>query len=263
MTDWTQAWRRAEIVENRPVARGTQLTRLHLPDGLPFPFEPGHVVSLRAETPAGPVRHAYTLSFVDPASRSAAIVYRVIPGGRLTPHLASAPSGFPVEIQGLHHQPIRLELAPDATAFLGVGTGSGAGPLVGFASQALASGDTRPLRLLLGYREAEDIAFAPELDRLAAAHPGFGWVPVLSAPSASWTGLRGHVQDHLPALLGPMPGAHLHLVGNMAMIRTVESALEAAGWPRRRVTHEGFFNWNAEADPAVAAALADALRDIA
>ncbi|HJU84758.1 MAG TPA: FAD-dependent oxidoreductase [Holophagaceae bacterium] len=258
--DWTQAWRRAEVRENRPLARGTRLTRFHLADDLPFPFEPGHVVALRAETDKGLVRHPYTLSFADPAARTVDIVYRVIPGGRLTPHLAAAPAGSPAEIQGLHHQPIRLEMDPEATAFLGVATGSGAGPLVGFATQALAAGFDRPLSLLLGFRDAEDIALAPELDQLASLHPSFRWAATLSSPGPDWTGLRGRVQVHLPALLGAHPGAHLHLVGNMAMIRMVESALEQVDWPSRRVTHEGFFNWNAEADEAAARALAGQLR---
>ncbi|HJU83297.1 MAG TPA: FAD-dependent oxidoreductase [Holophagaceae bacterium] len=259
-TDWTQTWRQAEVQENLALARSTRLTRLRLPDDLPFPFEPGHVVALRAETDKGLIRHPYTLSFADPDSRTVGIVYRVIPDGRLTPHLASAKAGSLAELQGLHHQPIRLEMDPEAPAFLGVGTGSGAGPLAGFAAQALGSGFSRPLLLVLGFREAQDIVFASELDRLAAAHPNFRWAATLSAPAQAWPGLRGHVQAHLPALLGEHPGAHVHLVGNMAMIRTVRAALEQAAWPERRVTHEGFFNWNAEADQTAAAALALALR---
>ncbi|HEX9081993.1 MAG TPA: FAD-binding oxidoreductase [Holophagaceae bacterium] len=256
MTEWTQVWRRAELIENRPLARGTQLTRFRLGDDLPFPFEPGHVVALRLETPAGLVRHAYTLSFTAPDQRTLDIVYRIIPGGRLTPHLAAAPAGALAELQGLHHQPIRLEMEPSAPAFLGLATGSGVGPLVGFATQALASGFHRPLSLLLGFRESADLAFADHLDRLAATHGNFRWRATLSAPEADWTGLRGRLQEHLPALLAEVPGAHVHMVGNLAMVRTVEAALLQAGWPERRITHEGFFNWNAEADAAQAADLA-------
>ena len=67
MTDWTQVWRGAVVRAQRPVARGTHLTAVELPDDLPFPFEPGHVVSLRAESPAGLVRHPYTLCGADAA----------------------------------------------------------------------------------------------------------------------------------------------------------------------------------------------------
>ncbi len=260
MTDWTQAWRRAELLENRSLARGTQLTRLRLDDDLPFPFEPGHVVSLRLEVEPGlVVRHAYTLSFADPARRTLDIVYRVILGGRLTPHLAAARPGALAEIQGLHHQPIRLEMDPTAPAFVGVATGSGAGPLVGFATQILAAGYNRPLGLLFGFREAVDIPCADALDHLAASHPRFRWTATLSAPGDGWAGARGRVQDHLPAFLAERPGAHVHLVGNLAMVRTVEVALARAGWPDRRVTQEGFFNWHAEADAARAADLAQRL----
>ncbi len=260
MSGWTEAWRRSEIIENRALARGTQLTTFRLPDDLPFPFEPGHVVALRADTPGGPVRHPYTLSFSDPEARSVGIVYRVIPGGRLTPHLAQQALGGLAEIQGLHHQPIQQEVDPEAPAFLGVATGSGAGPLVGFALQAMGAGFDRPFTLLLGYREQEDIICARELGDLAAEHPNFRWIATLSQPSPAWSGLKGHVTGHLSAQLAASPGAHVHLVGNMAMIRTVEAALDQAGWPARRVTHEGFFNWNAQADGAEALRLAKEIR---
>ena len=61
MDAWTQAWRQASVRVQRAVARGTQLTEVEVADDLPFPFEPGHVISLRAETSAGSVRHPYTV----------------------------------------------------------------------------------------------------------------------------------------------------------------------------------------------------------
>ena len=260
MNDWIQAWRRAVVREQRGVARGTQLTTVELPDDLPFPFEPGHVIALRAETPAGLVRHPYTLCGAEPASRQALLVYRVIPGGRLTPTLASLPSGTEVEISGLHHAPIQEELDPAATSILGLSTGSGLGPLWGYATQALAKGESRPIHLVVGVREEADLPLREELEALAARHLNFRWSPVISRPADSWTGLRGRLTDHAPAFLPEPSGTHVHLVGNMAMVRTMETALLAAGLPPGRVTKEGFFNWNAEADEAVAMDIARSLR---
>lgn len=261
MSDWTQSWRKAVVRSQRAVARGTQLTALALPDELPFPFEPGHVVALRAETPgAGLVRHPYTLCGADPDARQVVFVYRVIPGGRLTPTLSSLPLGASLELSGLHHAPIREEVDPDASFIVGLATGSGLGPLWGYATQALAAGERRPIHLAVGAREEADLPLRAELDGLAADHPNFRWTPILSQPTEAWRGLRGRLSDHAASLLPAPLETHLHLVGNMAMIRTMEAALLGTGLPPGRVTKEGFFNWNAEADEALAADLAQRLR---
>lgn len=258
--NWTEAWRRAEVVANRAVARGTQLTALRLPDDLPFPFEPGHVVALRMETPTGVHRHPYTVCGSDEGARMLTFVYRVIPEGRLTPTFAALAPGGAVELSGLHHNPIREEVDPEAEVILGLTTSSGLGPLWGYAEKALAEGEARPIHLIVGVREEADLPLRPELDALATRHPTFSWTPVISQPSLDWRGLRGRITDHAPAFLPNPQAAHVHLVGNMAMVKTLEAALLAAGLPAHRVTKEGFFNWNAEAEAAVVARLAEGLR---
>lgn len=257
MEVWTQDWRKATIRAQRAVARGTQLTEVEVPDDLPFPFEPGHVVSLRAETPRGVVRHPYTVCGADPTSRRLIFVYRVIPDGRLTPTFSSLTAGMAVEIAGLHHEPIRLEVDPTASRIVGLATSSGLGPLWGYATQALSTGEPRPIHLAVGVRDAEDLPLQAELEALGKAYPNFSWTPVLSRPGEAWTGLRGRLTDHAGEL-APLPGeSHVHAVGNMAMIRTFEAAWTLGGLPDRRFSSEGFFNWNAEADAEVARAMAD------
>ncbi len=257
---WIDTWRWAEVTTNRPVARGTQLTTLRLPDDLPFPFEPGHVVALRMATPTGTHRHPYTVCDSDAGARELSFVYRVIPEGRLTPTFAALAPGEAVELSGLHHNPIREEVDPEAEAIVGFATSSGLGPLWGFAAKALAQGETRPIHLAVGVREEADLPLRAELEALVSAHPRFRWTPVVSGPEPHWTGLRGRITDHASTLLPRPLATHVHLVGNMAMVKTMEAALHAAGLPARRVTKEGFFNWNAEADPTQVAEVASALR---
>ena len=243
--DWTQAWRQAAVTGNREAGRGCRLLRLELPDELPFPYEPGHVAVLRH---AGH-RHPYTISRTEPALRSLDLLYRVIPGGRLTPALAALAVGERVEFSGLHHTPVREGIAPEAGSVVGFSTGSGIGPLWGFAEQALGQGFGRPITLFAGYREAEDICLAPELDALQAAHPGFRWQATLTRPGAQWPGLRGRLGESVPPLIPAPRACHFHLVGNGAMIAELKAALEACGVPGHQVTTEGFFNHNAQADP--------------
>jgi len=254
--DWTQAWRQAAVTGNREVGRGCRLLQLALPDPLPFPFEPGHVAVLRL---AGH-RHPYTLSQVDPERRTVGILFRVIPGGRLTPALEQLVPGALVEFSGLHHAPVLEGIAPEAAAVVGLGTGSGIGPLWGFAERALAQGFDRPISLYGGFREAADICLAPELDALQARHAGFRWAATLTRPDPAWTGLRGRLGESVPPLVPDPRACHWHLVGNGAMLAEFKAALAAAGVPEAQVTSEVFFNYNAKADPAVAAAIAGRFR---
>lgn len=250
--DWTQAWRTATVTDNREVGRGFHLLHLEVADALPFPFEPGHVVVLRHEGH----RHPYTLSRTDPAARRVGLLFRVVQGGRLTPSLGTAAPGTVVEISGLHHEPIADMIAPEARALVGLSTGSGIGPLWGFAERSLAAGFDRPITLVAGYREEEDICLAPELDALQAAHPGFAWHPTLTQPGPGWTGLRGRVGASAAALVRDPRACHFHLVGNGAMLAEVKAALALCGVPAPQVTSEVFFNFKAEADPGAVEDLA-------
>lgn len=250
--DWTKVWRPAVVSGNRIVGRGARLLELDLPDALPFPFEPGHVAVLRLDA----VKHPYTLSCTDPDRRRVGMVFRVIPGGRLTPLLEGLVPGTPVEFSGLHHDPVRAGIAPAARAVVGLSTGSGIGPLWGFAEQVLARGFDRPITLVAGYREAEDICLAPELDALRTRHPGFRWFPTLTRPGPGWTGLRGRVGESAPAHVEDPRACHFHLVGNGAMLAELKEALAACGVPGGQVSSEVFFNFNAKADPEVVRAIA-------
>jgi ferredoxin-NADP reductase len=250
--DWTQAWRAATVLENREAGRGCRLLHLEVPDTLPFPFEPGHVVVLRL----GGFRHPYTLSRVDQRTRRVGILFRAIPGGRLTPVLEALAPGAPVELSGLHHEPVAAMIAPGARAVVGLSTGSGIGPLWGFSEQALAAGFDRPITLFPGFREAEDICLAPELDALQAEHPTFAWHPTLTLPPAAWTGLQGRLGQSAPPRIREPRTCHFHLVGNGAMLAEMKAALALAGVPPEQVTSEVFFNFNAQADPEEVKAIA-------
>jgi len=250
--DWTQAWRQAAVTASREVGRGARLLELELADALPFPFEPGHVVVLRD----GGHKHPYTVCAADPVRRRVTFLFRVVPGGRMTPLLDRAEPGRTIELSGLHHSPILEGLAPDAAAVVGLATGSGIGPLWGFAEQALAAGFARPITLFAGVRKEADLCLRAELDALQAAHPGFRWHPALSEPEPGWTGLRGRVGEAAPALIAEPRTCHFHLVGNGAMLAEMKAALKAVGVPPEQVTTEVFFNFNAEAAPESVQAIA-------
>jgi ferredoxin-NADP reductase len=165
-----------------------------------------------------------------------------------------------MELSGLHHVPVLEGIAAQAAEVVGLATGSGIGPLWGFAEQALATGFPRPIALFAGFREAADICLVPELDALQARYPHFRWLPTLTSPPAHWTGLRGRLGESVPPLIPDPMACHFHLVGNGAMIAELEAALEARGVPGSQVTTEAFFNHNAKSDPESVRAITERFR---
>jgi NAD(P)H-flavin reductase len=238
----------AVVLENKALGRGNRWLKLQFPAGPKLDHEPGTVVGLSIRHGQGLLRHAYTVSRIDASERTLEFLYRVIPDGRMTPHLEQVAPGAEVLMSGRGGHPIAGEVATDPDGIVLVSTGTGIGPLYGFSQRALAAGLTLPIRLFAGFREESDACLQPELAALAAAHANFSWNFSLSRPGADWRGLHGRVSESMPALLGPVRNLHFHLVGNGAMVVELYNALTSLGLRDERVTSEVYFNFPDQVD---------------
>jgi len=250
----------ARILDNAPLGRGNRWLKLQLPPEAVLDHEPGTVLGLAMRHGAGLLRHAYTVSRADPAQRTLEFLYRVIPQGRMTPHLAALEPGAELLINGRGGHPISAEVATDPAGLVLVSTGTGIGPLYGFSERALAQGWAQPLHLFAGFRELADACLQERLQALAVAHPNFHWQFSLSRPDPGWAGLRGHVTESIAAQMGPVGDLHFHLVGNGNMVVELYQVLMAAGLKDERVTSEIYFNYMDDPDPARIARLAAAFK---
>ncbi|MCZ7649136.1 MAG: FAD-dependent oxidoreductase [Planctomycetota bacterium] len=261
-SDENRNWRPARVVENRPVARGSMWLALEADDDRPAAYQPGHVLGLGLqEEDGGYVRHAYTVSRGDPARRRFEHLYRVIPEGRMTPRLAELGAGATVYFHGPGHTPIQEEVRAEAKRIAGLATGTGIGPLFGFAEKTLREGEARPLALYIGFREEADFCLVDKLEALAREHANFAWRFTVSRPSNGWAGLKGRLTESVPPLLRDLPAHHFHLVGNGEMVHAVRKALYRAGMQRERVSIETYFNHHADPTEAEIDALAARFRD--
>jgi len=238
----------ALVVENKPMGRGNRWLKLQFAPGTKLDHEPGSVVGLSIRHGQGLLRHAYTVSRADAQARTLEFLYRVIPKGRMTPHLAQVEAGTEILMSGRGGHPISGEVATNPKGIVLASTGTGIGPLFGYSRLALSQGLTLPLQLFAGFREAQDACLRAELTELAAQYANFSWHFSLSRPDAGWTGLRGRVSDSMPALLGPLRDLHFHLVGNGEMVVELYNALVAVGLRDERVTSEVYFNFPDEVD---------------
>lgn len=265
-------WQDGTLVANVELGRGTKM--LTVKAAAPVDYLPGHILGLEVAHESGePRKGPYTVTRCDGPTFD--IVYRVIPDGRKTPTMASWAEGEPCRFGGRFGTPIAEGISAGATRVVGLATGAGIGPLVGYAEAALASADG-PARIELfgGFRDVADVVLGDECEAMRAAHPErFGWGASISQPApcaavslhpVAGERLSGRLTSTLPGLGGGALGTtHFHLIGNGAFVKEMQAGLLGGGVAEERVTTEVYFNGKAEPNEDVVAFVADAVRKAA
>jgi NAD(P)H-flavin reductase len=260
--DTFPGWRPARVVENRPAANGSVWLELEATDELPATYEPGHVLSLGLSLDGHLMRHAYTVSRSNHSTRRFTHLYRVISGGRMTPRMSELLPGALMFFHGPFHTPIQQEIRAEAEHIVLIATGTGVGPLFGYAQKTLSEGEVRRLSLYASFREESHICLSDDLDLLACRHPNFDWRYSATHPPSGWRGLTGRVTDWVPGEIvkHKLSTYHFHLVGNGEMVHLVRQALYRAGLMQQRVTIETYFHHHAQPIEAEVDKLAEQFR---
>lgn len=235
----------AKVQRNELVAQATVGLSLRFGPEVALDLAPGHTVAL--VLPDG-ARRPYAVNRVRPAAREIDLLIRVVRGGRVSPRIKELPVGSEVLVEAAWGVPIADRIAPDASAVIGISTGTGVGPLLAFAAES-----RRRLTLVAGFRTAADLC-VEEVPRGLRLHLS------LSQPGPGWIGLRGHSVASAPPVLDDLVGAHVHLVGNGRMVRTWTEAIYRSDVPVAGVSAEVWFDRTAPVDPGVVERLATALR---
>jgi NAD(P)H-flavin reductase len=177
----------------------------------------------------------------------------------MTPHLAALSLGAPIYFHGPFHTPIQTEVRASAERIVLIATGTGIGPVFGYAEKALSEGEARPMTLYAGFHVESDICLVNELEALAREHRNFAWHFTVSYPSEQWRGWTGRVTDCVPARVHneELKVCHFHLVGNGEMVHVMRKALHLAGVTPDRVSIETYFNHYAQPPETEVQRLAD------
>ena len=258
---------------------GSKLLRIKAADKSRAEYRPGHVLALRipnVEEEHTPGKHGdgrtgpYTIMSCDTKRGIFSILYRVVEDGRMSQRLDKAARNSPILFGGKFKVPIGDGIAPGAEHVIGISTGVGLGPLVGFAEEELAGTDRR-VTLFGGFRDVSDIVLQDELDELAREYPDrFVFMPCISSLRderyplpAGLEGLRGRVTEAAPRVMDAnaiVSGrVHVHLIGNGAMVNLMRKALQQMGMPRENITDEIYFNHKEEPSERLIAELVRSL----
>ena len=236
----------ARLVASRHLSPAVRELVFERQGGEPFLFAPGQWVNLLIPAPEGEIKRAYSIAGAPlPGSPRFAVAVTRVADGAGSRYLHELPAGATLRAvgpQGLFTRP-----AEDESPSLFVGTGTGVTPLRSMMEAAIAASSKAPLWLLFGARREEDILYREEFERWAMGLPNLRYEVTLSQPGPSWTGRRGYVQAHVPALLEELRAEiaplepHAYICGLERMVSVVRDLLRGElALPRKHVRTERY-----------------------
>jgi ferredoxin-NADP reductase len=233
-----------------------------------FPYKAGQFVSAVARDENGKQQtRAYSIASASHGNRFDLCVNRV-ENGFFSNYLADLPDlpvGGSVQLHGPHgyftlHEPI--------TDSIFIATGTGVAPMRAYAQWLFPPdgpdrSEGKDIWLVYGTRYETDVYYQEEFEALAARHPNFHYLVTLSRPQPSWTGLRGHVQEHVSRIIeeraarlgqplpqpAPDPSAppaelnfdiYAYICGLNFMVSSVRDLLSNYGWHRKQIVFERY-----------------------
>jgi ferredoxin-NADP reductase len=211
----------------------------------PLLYDPGQWVNLVLPLPEGEAKRAYSIASAPDGSPRFEIAVTRVQDGPGSNFLHEIPLGTTLHAIGPHG--LFTRAPDDVTPALFVATGTGVTPLRAMMQAALARGSTAPMWLLFGARYEEDILYREELEGWTRLHPNVRYAITLSRAADGWTGARGYVQSHVPALYHELAEAssgaapHVYVCGLERMVKSVrELARGQLGVDRKHVHTERY-----------------------
>ena len=205
---------------------------------------PGQHVDLRLTAEDGySVERSYSIASEPERPSEIDITVERIEGGEVSPflHEVVAP-GDRLEVRGPIGGYFVWEAALGGPLLLIAG-GSGVVPLMAMARHRARAATTVAARLLFSSRGPDEVIYADELDRLAAANDGFDVVHTLTRRQPpGWTGYDRRIDEQMLAdVLEPLgSGARAYACGPTALVETVANGLVRLGLPPDRIRTERF-----------------------
>jgi len=235
----------------------TELTK-HLEfemNGVPhFGVVAGQWLSFRTNKSDGEeITRAYSIASPPGENNRFALCLNRVQDGFMSNFLCDMKEGDEIPCQGPFGDFI---LRPPMRDTIFIATGTGIAPLRSMLHWLFAynpDGRGRPsssetqsrhqghqLWLVFGNRTERDIYYHDEFLVLAREHANFHYLPTLSRGWADWHGLRGYVQEHVPAIAAGRTDMHAYICGLEKMIKANHELLKSLGWDRKSILYEKY-----------------------
>ena len=171
------------------------IRRLEITLEQPLKFWAGQYVDITLPGPEA-ITRSFSMANSPGESQKLAFIIKKYPNGRFSSRLdGDLAVGTEVAIKGPYGTCFRRENKTGAMIL--VGGGSGMSPLWSILHDHISSGEVRPVRFFYGARTQNDLFYLDHFAELAAKHPEFTFVPVLShaADDTAWCGAKGFVHE--------------------------------------------------------------------
>ena len=208
---------------------------LRLPAAEEFSFQAGQYVDILLP---GGRRRSFSIASPPQGSHLLELHVRHVPGGAFTDPLFSQPPEkkvFTIEgpLGGFFYR-------ESAAPMLLIGGGTGLAPLLSIIRHIEAHALARRMSLFWGCRTEQDLYADADLRAIMHASSRLDYVPVLSDPSAHWTGAKGFVHDEVLRRTPDLSVFDVYASGPPAMILAVRSQFSARGVAADRIYVDSF-----------------------
>ena len=231
----------ARLTASKPLSHFTSHLQFEVEGSDTFGFVAGQWLSFRGNKPDGEeITRAYSIASPPNGDRQFALCLNRVQDGFMSNHLCDLSPGSKLSFQGPFGNFI---FRPPMRDTLLIATGTGIAPFRSMLHWLLAEESRhqhKQVWLLYGSRTESDIYYHDEFRQLAREHSNFNYLPTLSRGTSAWQGLKGYVQEHVPALVGDRTDMHAYICGLKKMIAANRDLLKALGWDRKSIIYEAY-----------------------
>lgn len=213
-----------------------------LVSGEPLVFQAGQFISLRlgSEENGAAILRSYSLAS-EPGQNRFSLLVKVMESGVASNWFRQLKIGDTAPFSGpLGYFVLDQERRGDIVFAV---TSVGIAPVRSMLAELLARPPTAKVHLFWGNRTESDLFWLDQLNKWREQHAQFQLELVLSQPSPTWQGRRGHIGPILLEKFSGFEDPTFYLVGNGRMIREVKQSLIERGVDRKRqIRNEVFFD---------------------
>jgi ferredoxin-NADP reductase len=227
---------KARLVETLDIAPDVKHFIFDVPEVEQLPYLPGQFVSFSKDFGDKKITRAYSTAS-PPSGNRFELCLNKVRDGLFSPFLFDMAPGDTVDMKGpLGFFTWRVPVVDSVL----VATGTGIAPFRAMLHSYLASGGERHISLVYGVRYEESLLYRAEFEQLAQRHGNFEFLPTLTRPEDTWSGLRGRVQTFALELLGERRDVDVYICGLRAMVDDMRARLKELGLDRRHIIFEKY-----------------------
>ena len=202
----------------------------------PLEYLPGQFVSFVEMIDGKEITRAYSIASAPRGDNHFELCLNLVEGGHLSPRLFAMQPGDTIQMTPPLGQFVLRDPPRDSIL---VATGTGIAPFRAFLEAHLRPGSPE-FTLIFGSKTELSGLYWAEFAGLMALNPNFRFWPTLSRADASWTGRKGHVQNHLEEAIGGRRDLDFYLCGLKAMVDDVRGILKGMGFDRKQIRYEKY-----------------------